>query len=134
MKNTKVVYWSGTGNTEKMAQEFANALGVDAVFVNDISASEANEAEVLVLGCPAMGAEELESGEFEPFYNDLDLDGKKVVLFGSYDWGDGSWLEIWKENAEGRGAEVLATIKANLDPSDEAFGEINEVADQVAGL
>ena len=33
-----------------------------------------------------MGAEQLEEGEFEPFYTELEgkLSGKKIAIFGSY--------------------------------------------------
>ncbi len=49
---------------------------------------------VFALGCPAMGAEQLEESEFEPMYQDLrgSLSGKPVGLFGSYGWGDGEWI------------------------------------------
>lgn len=40
-----------------------------------------------------MGDEVLEEGTVEPFVEELEksVSGKKVVLFGSYDWGDGQW-------------------------------------------
>ena len=46
-----------------------------------------------------MGAEVLEEAEFEPFFTELEgrLGGKKVALFGSYDWGDGQWMRDWED-------------------------------------
>ena len=42
-------------------------------------------------------AEELEDGTVEPFVSELEgfASGKKVALFGSYDWGDGEWMRTW---------------------------------------
>ncbi len=48
-----------------------------------------------------MGAEELEEGEFEPFFAELEgnLSGKNVALFGSYGWGDGEWMREWEKES-----------------------------------
>lgn len=72
-----VFYWSGTGNTEAMAQEVAagiKAAGQDVELksVSEISAEEAAKYDKLALGCADMGAEQLEEGEFEPWYTDLE--------------------------------------------------------------
>ena len=50
-----------------------------------------------------------------------ELSGKKVGLFGSYDWGTGDWMDAWRERTEGDGAEVVDTVIANLEPDDEAL-------------
>ena len=95
MSKVAVIYWSGTGNTQQMADavaEGAKGAGAEvSVFsVSEISAADAAAYDHLALGCPAMGGEVLEESEFEPFFSELEgsLSGKKVVLFGSYDWGD----------------------------------------------
>ena len=48
--------------------------------VADADVDKALSFDVLALGCPAMGDEELEEGEFEPFFSDLEgkLSGKKL--------------------------------------------------------
>ena len=91
MSKTAIIYWSGTGNTEAMANAiFDGAKEVNAdtklFSVDQITADEAKDYNNLILGCPAMGAEELEEGEFEPFFAELEvnLSGKNVALFGSY--------------------------------------------------
>ena len=98
-----VIYWSATGNTEAMAQAIAQGAkeaGADAALlsVDAASAEDALQADLLALGCPAMGAEELEEGEFAPFFESIEgsLAGKKLALFGSYDWGDGEWMRSWQ--------------------------------------
>lgn len=109
-----VIFWSGTGNTEQMAQAIAQgaqAAGaeVDILSVADVTAEAASAYERLALGCPAMGAEVLEEGEFEPFYTELEgkLRGKQVALFGSYGWGDGQWMRDWQERAQQAGISIV---------------------------
>ena len=97
MSKLVVIYWTGTGNTGAMAQAVADgakSAGAEAelLTVSEISADAAAAYDKLALGCPAMGAEVLEEGEFEPFFTELEgrLSGKKVALFGSYGWGAAS--------------------------------------------
>ena len=95
-----IVYWSMTGNTESIAQRISYDTGFVLKSVSDTNVSEALEYDVLVLGCPAMGAEELEAEEFKPFNDELISQAmdKKIFLFGSYDWGDGEWMRSWQES------------------------------------
>ena len=88
MEKIPVIYWSGTGNTKLMAEAVAEGIGTaaDLKSVSDITPEQAAEYSALALGCSAMGAEVLEEYEFEPFFTALEpfLQGKKVVIFGSY--------------------------------------------------
>lgn len=78
--------------------------------VSDTDACRAASYDALALGCPAMGGEVLEESEFEPFFSELEgkLSGKKVALFGSYDWGDGQWMRDWQQRTEAAGAKLVA--------------------------
>ena len=78
---TAVIYWSGTGNTEAMANAVAEGAGVQAASVSSFT-GHAEEFDALALGCPAMGAEVLEEDEFEPFFTGIEskLGGKRVLL------------------------------------------------------
>lgn len=114
MSKIAVIYWSGTGNTEAMAAavaEGAKEAGaqVDLFQVPEITPDAAAEYGALALGCPAMGAEQLEEGEFEPFFTALEsrLSGKKVALFGSYSWADGQWMRDWYERTQSDGANLV---------------------------
>ena len=120
---TAVIYWSGTGNTEAMANAVAEGANVSAVTVSDFSGN-ADEYDAFAFGCPAMGAEVLEEDEFEPFFTNLEskLSGKKVGLFGSYGWGDGEWMRNWEERVKAAGAELVSDgVMANEAPDDEAL-------------
>ncbi len=116
MKKIMVVYWSGTGNTQQMAEAVAEGAGVDGISVSVIPVGEAVKADILkadalAFGCPAMGDEVLEEEEMESFIKSLegeDLAGIPLVLFGSYDWGDGQWMRDWGQRMKAQGAQLLA--------------------------
>ena len=126
MSKLVVIYWTGTGNTGAMAQAVADgakSAGAEAelLTVSEISADAAAAYDKLALGCPAMGAEVLEEGEFEPFFTALEgkLSGKKVALFGSYGWGDGQWMREWQERTEKAGAVLCGEgLIVNEDPDE----------------
>ena len=87
MKKTAVIYWSGTGNTEAMANAVAEGMreaGAEcAVWTPaDVGADAVKELDAAALGCPAMGAEELEETEFAPMFDAVKsaLAGKPVGL------------------------------------------------------
>lgn len=111
MSKIAVVYWSGTGNTQAMAEAVAagaKAAGaeVSVLLPGEFSAAQAAEYDAIAFGCPSMGAEVLEECEFEPMFCDCEsaLNGKKIALFGSYGWGDGEWMRDWNERCKGLGA------------------------------
>ena len=115
MSKIAVVYWSGTGNTEAMANavlEGAKAAGADAsIFTaSEFDGSRVAEFDGIAFGCPAMGAEVLEESEFEPMFNSCEssLSGKKLALFGSYGWGDGEWMRNWEETCVSDGATLVS--------------------------
>ncbi len=132
-----IIYWTGTGNTEAMANaicEGVESAGVQAEVINisdgtpDISAFDK-----CMYGCPAMGAEELEEAEFAPFWESIKgkLAGKEVALFGSYEWADGEWMDTWKEDAEAAGAKVV-TLIAYDNPDDAAVQQCKDFGAQFA--
>ena len=129
MSKIAVIYWSGTGNTEAMADLVANAATAVGASVDKFTASEFNVSSAgdytgYALGCPAMGAEQLEESEFEPMFAGLEgsLNGKKVALFGSYGWGDGQWMRDWCERVKEDGAQLFSDegLICNETPDDDA--------------
>ncbi|MBQ6531231.1 MAG: flavodoxin [Clostridia bacterium] len=128
MSKVAVVYWSGTGNTEAMANEVESGAKAAGAEVSIFTASEFDESKVddfdaIAFGCPSMGSEELEDSEFAPMFNacEAKLSGKKVGLFGSYGWGDGEWMRNWEENVKSDGANLVSDgVICNEAPDDEA--------------
>jgi flavodoxin short chain len=133
MSKVAVVYWSQSGNTEAMANAIAEGAGAEAQEVSTFSADKVADFDAFAFGCPAMGAEELDP-DFEELWDACkgELDGKAVVLFGSYDWGTGEWMDTWKDAAEGDGVNVVETVIANLEPDDEAEEALKVAAAKLA--
>ena len=127
MSKVAVIYWSGTGNTEAMANAVADGAKAAGAEVDLLTCSDVNSVDgydAVGLGCPAMGSEELEDTEFLPMLESIEasLAGKKVVLFGSYDWGVGEWLENWEARCAENNIKLAApSVKANNTPDDEAL-------------
>lgn len=134
MSKVAVVYWSGTGNTEAMAEQVAAGARtagaeVDVIQATDFGVDKLAAYDAVAFGCPAMGVEVLEEFEFEPMYNEVEpqLGDRKVALFGSYDWGTGEWMETWEARAEEAGVNVVDTTIANLEPDAEAISECQRI-------
>lgn len=128
MSKIAVVYWSGTGNTEAMAEavtQGAAEKGAEAVMLTaaEFDASMMDSFDAVAFGCPSMGAEELEDSEFAPMFEACEpkLSGKKIALFGSYGWGDGEWMRTWEESCKNDGAVFACdSVICNESPDDEA--------------
>ena len=136
-----IVYWSGTGNTETMAkciEEGARAAGAEVEMMGpgDFSAAELAEFEAVAFGCPAMGAEVLEEGEFDPMFTSIEssLAGKKIALFGSYGWGDGQWMRDWCDRCSAAGANLYDKegLMANEAPDADAQEACRKLGEKLA--
>lgn len=140
MSRVAVVFWSGTGNTETMAEAVetgAKNAGAEVSVINasSFSAEQVAEYDGIAFGCPAMGAEVLEETEFEPMFASVEesLSGKKVGLFGSYGWGDGQWMHDWEDRCKGAGATlVMDGVMANNAPDDTALAECDSLGAALA--
>lgn len=141
MESIKVIYWSGTGNTEQMAEAVAQGIekggaAADVREVSEVSAEILKGENVFALGCPAMGAEVLEEDNMEPFMSELEgeLEGRTVGLFGSYGWGDGEWMRDWEKRVTGHGV-VLAEGEGVIgceEPDEETLRKCRELGESLA--
>ena len=135
MRKIAVVFWSGTGNTQTMAEAVAAGAGekgadVSLIEAGSFNADQAAEYEGIAFGCPAMGDEVLEEDEFEPMFTAVEgsLTGKKVALFGSYGWGDGQWMRDWEDRCRNAGIDLAAdSVTANDAPDDDALASCKEL-------
>ena len=124
MNKVAVVYWSGTGNTQAMAEAVANAAGAELFTADAFSGEKMDAYDAIGFGCPSMGSEQLEEGEFEPMFEGCKshLNGKKVALFGSYGWGDGEWMRNWEAECLSLGANMVCEcVICQETPDDEAL-------------
>jgi len=118
-----VIYASTTGNTEAMANAICDSLKEKGADVLCSTADGADQAaalscDVLLLGSPAMGDEVLEDS-VEEFFAAIEgsISGKKIGIFGSYDWGDGKWLRYWADRIKSQGAVLLGEpLMVHLTP------------------
>ena len=143
MDKVYVVYWTQSGNTQEMAEAVGKGIegaGKEAqvISVSDVSADVLKDASAFALGCPAMGAEELEEGEMEPFVSEVEkfASGKTIGLFGSYGWGDGEWMRNWTERMQKAGATVVdgEGVIANETPDDAAKASCEELGKKLASV
>lgn len=143
MSKVNIIYWSGTGNTEAMASYIAEGVkdsGSEAVLlpVGAASVDDLKEAKAFALGCPSMGAEQLEEAEMEPFMCELEgqISGKQIVLFGSYGWGNQEWMRDWEERIGLAGATVIngEGIAVNGAPGEDVAEQCKDAGRTLAGL
>lgn len=127
MSEISIIYWSGTGNTEEMANLINKGVkeikeDVNIYSVENINIDEIENSKTLILGCPSMGDEVLEESEFQPFMDSIyeKLEGKNIALFGSYGWGDGEWMRNWEDSIrDSKGNLLLDGLIVNSSPEDE---------------
>ena len=143
MSKVAVVYWSGTGNTEAMANKVAEGAKtagaeVEVISADDFDGTDISSFDGVAFGCPAMGAEVLEEGEMEPFVCDVEgfAAGKTIALFGSYGWGDGQWMRDWVERMEAAGARIVGGegLMSHETPDDSVLAECENLGKQLSGM
>ena len=140
MEEVMVIYWSGGGNTKMMAEAICKGIeetGKKYILkeVGSATVEDVNNYSHIALGCPSMGAEVLEEAEMEPFVESIQdlVKGKKMLLFGSYGWGDGEWMRDWEERMSSRGADLIADgFIVNETPDQSGIDECFEFGKQLA--
>ena len=61
------------------------------------------------------------------------LAGRKVALFGSYDWGSGDWLLNWEARCAEKGIALAAeSVKCNNTPDDEGLAACRALGRAIA--
>ena len=106
MKKTAVIYWSGTGNTEAMANAVAEGMrqaGAECSVLTsaDVTADTVAALEAVALGCPAMG--------------------------------DGEWMRTWEEDCASAGIRLAAdSVTCCEAPDDEALSACQALGKKLA--
>lgn len=139
MSKIAVVYWSGSGNTQAMAEAVTEGIKAgaeaDLYEVSSFDESAFDSYDAFAFGCPAMGSETLEESEFEPFFESIEgkLSGKKTALFGSYDWGDGQWMRDWQDRVVSKGGVLFEEgLTVNNTPDDDALADCRSFGERFA--
>ena len=135
MSKVAVVFWSGTGNTEAMANQVVEGAKGNGAEVDWFTAAEFEESlvpiyDAIAFGCPSMGNEVLEESEFEPYFSSIEseLQEKKVALFGSYGWGDGQWMRDWVQRTQDANANLYQEqgLMINETPDEDGLEQCRE--------
>jgi len=141
MKKISIIYWSDTGNTEIMAKAINEGLEdveIELLRVGEASVDNVLQADGVALGCPSMGAEVLEEEEMEPFITLLekeDLKGKPMILFGSYGWGNGEWMEDWETRMKDIGVNLVdGGLILEEEPDEEGKLRCKELGMRLAAI
>lgn len=126
MKSIAIIYYSESGNTLALAKAIKKGVedvGSSAKLITAgiFSKDMLDSYDAYAFGCPAHGSENLEESTFEPMFNSLinDLKDRKLLLFGSYGWGDGEWMLQWAKDVVQAGAIHVATPIIALDYPEE---------------
>ena len=136
MSKYKVIYSTMTGNTEEMARAVKEGIeseghSVELLKVKNATQEVIDEALGIALGCPAMGAEVL-SDEMAAFVSTFNIQDKPLVLFGSYDWGDGEWMEDWEVVMKKNGANLKTKgLIVHTEPSSEDLEDCKALGKQL---
>ena len=102
-------------------KEGAESAGASVIYAtgDTADADAVLSSDVLILGSPAMGDEVLDD-PMEDFFTSIEgkITGKKIAIFGSYDWGDGQWLRDWADRITSAGATCIngEGLMVNLTP------------------
>jgi flavodoxin, short chain len=143
MSKVMVIYWSGTGNTESMANFIVKGIqeaGAEAIIteVSFASIDDLKDVTSFALGCPSMGDESLEEDLMEPFVAEVETiaRGKNIGLFGSYGWGNCEWMRDFEERIKNAGANIVLDegITVLGEPDLETEEKCIELGKALAGL
>lgn len=135
MKKVSIVYWSNGGNVEVLANtiaESADAAGAEVTIkhVEDANIDDVINADAVAFGSPSMDNNRIEQHEMEPFINQFKLlpnYGKKVVLFGSYGWDEGQFMENWVVRMKDYGFDVIGDLAVRESPNQEQLNLAKEL-------
>ncbi|MBX7291094.1 flavodoxin [Clostridium chauvoei] len=139
MKKISIIYWSNGGNVEVIDNAIAesaqrNQAEVTIKHVVDATVEDVTDVDAVAFGSPSMDNNRIEQHEMEPFINQFKLiqnNHKKLVLFGSYGWDDGKFMDDWVERMKDYGFDVVGKLAVKESPSDAELLEAARLAEEL---
>lgn len=136
MKKISVIYWSNGGNVEVIANAICEEIkdsGVEVCIkhVSDAEVSDVLSADAIALGSPSMDNNRIEQNEMEPFIQEFKLlpnNNKKLLLFGSYGWDDGKFMNDWVIRMKEYGFNVIGDLAVKESPTEKDLKKVKELA------
>lgn len=140
MNSIAIVFWSGTGNTQQMAEAVRDGAqnagaAAELLYSDEFNREKLAQYDAIAFGCPSMGTEQLEESSFEPMFTACEsaLSGKKIALFGSFGWGDGQWMREWESRCADAGAIlVCGSVISCETPDDGGLQSCREMGESLA--
>ncbi|MDD7792862.1 flavodoxin [Clostridium sp. 'White wine YQ'] len=140
MKKVSIIYWSNGGNVEVLANaitEGAKEAGAEVLIkhVADAKVSDITEADSVALGSPSMDNNRIEQKEMEPFVNEFKLlpnGNKKLVLFGSYGWDNGAFMQEWSNRMKSYDFNVIGELAVKESPDQDELDLAKEFGRKLA--
>ncbi|WP_055668168.1 flavodoxin [Desnuesiella massiliensis] len=135
MKKVSIVYWSSGGNVEVLADKIsqgAKDAGAEVIIktVSEAKVEDVVSSDAIAFGSPSMDNNRIEQQEMEPFINQFKLlpnNQKSLVLFGSYGWDEGKFMEGWKERMKDYNFNVIGDLTVKEAPSAEELNRAYEL-------
>ena len=139
MKKISIIYWSNGGNVEVLANSIAKGAEkhnseVIIKHVSDATIEDVADADAVAFGSPSMDNNRIEQHEMEPFINQFKLlpnNQKKIVLFGSYGWDDGKFMDDWIQRMNDYNFNVVGSIAVKESPSEEELEEARRLGEEL---
>lgn len=135
MKKVSIIYWSNGGNVEVLANSILEGVNdgnaeAKVKYVSDATIEDVIESDAVAFGSPSMNSNRIEQEEMEPFITQLKLipnNNKKIVLFGSFGWDDGEFMNDWVRRMIEYGFNVIGYIAVKDTPSNDELIKAKEL-------
>ncbi|MFT8313977.1 MAG: flavodoxin [Clostridium sp.] len=140
MKKIAIIYWSNMGNVEVLANHIAEGAKkagaeVDLKLVGDVKPTEITNYDAVALGSPSMDNNRIEQEEMEPFIKEIRIlapNNMPVVLFGSYGWDNGKFMEDWITRMVDEKFDVKGSLAVKEAPTKEEIEKAEELGKLLA--
>jgi flavodoxin len=107
-----VVYYSESGNTQKIANAVAIGLGIEATKIEEVNPSALPDYDLICFGTPVQGA--APAKKVLDFISKMPaMDGKKAAVFCTmHGFGDKNAIQILKKTLEAKRMDFLGGFSA----------------------
>lgn len=140
MKKVCIIYQSQSGNVEVLANEIFNGAkkagaDVSIKLVSEATKEDVLSADALAFGSPSKNGNNIDQQELAPFLEEFKLtlnNNKPVVLFGSYGWDNGEFMNKFKSLMDDYGFNIIGSLAVNESPSTEEMKKAEKLGELLA--
>lgn len=140
MKKVCIIYQSQSGNVEVLANEIFNGAkktgaDVSIKLVSEATKEDVLSADALAFGSPSKNGNNIDQQELAPFLEEFKLtlnNNKPVVLFGSYGWDNGEFMNKFKNLMDDYGFNIIGSLAVNESPSTEEMKKAEKLGELLA--